>query len=136
MHVEMAFQLNLYQQQPDADDEEVVPEEPGAQRHVSIIDADKLVAKPALLIHRPAPAHVAKRQISVEFNGTDCEEVNPELAPIFREFQNEPGKLQFNAALATHARLSPLSFCQRLLTPPLVYDQSSRPCYQAWPMLF
>ncbi len=53
--------LAVFDKQPDADNEEVVPKEPGALQHVSIDDANKLVTKPALLLQRPAPAHVAER---------------------------------------------------------------------------
>jgi hypothetical protein len=120
---------------PDANNEEVVPKEPRALQHVLIDDVDELVTKPALLICRPAPTHVAVHQTSAEFDRIDCGEVNPKLAAVFRKFWDKPRKPRFNAALALHAHLSPL-FCQHPLTPPLVYNQSLRPCYQAWPMLF
>jgi hypothetical protein len=122
-------------EQPDAKDKEVVPKEPQALRRVSINDTDKLIAEPALLIHRPAPACVAIHQTSAKFDGINHEEVNPKLAAVFCEFWDEPGEPRFNAVLALYAHLLPL-FCQHPLTPPLVYDQSTRPCYQAWPMLF
>jgi hypothetical protein len=63
--------LALFDEQPDADDEEVVPKELGALRHVSINNANKLVAKPTLLLQRPAPGHIAKCQTCAKFNGTD-----------------------------------------------------------------
>jgi hypothetical protein len=122
-------------EQPDANDKEVVPEEPRALPYILINNVDELVAEPALLIHRPAPAHIAIRQTSAEFDRIDREEVNPEFAAVFHKFWDEPGELRFNAALALHTRLS-LLFCQHPLMPPMVYKQSTRPCCQAWPMLF
>jgi hypothetical protein len=67
-----------------------VLEEPQALRHVLIDNVDKLVAKPTLLIPRLVPACVAVRQTSAKFNRIDCEEVNPELAAVFRKFWDEP----------------------------------------------
>ncbi len=104
-------------EQPDANNEEVVPKEPGALQHILIEDANELVAEPALLLQRLVPARVAMRRTSAELDRTDQEEVNPELAAVFRKFHDKLGK-------------------QRPLTPPLVYNQSLRPCYLAWPMLF
>jgi hypothetical protein len=45
--------LAVFDKQPDADDKEVVPKEPGALQHVSIYNSYKLVAEPALLLQRP-----------------------------------------------------------------------------------
>jgi hypothetical protein len=128
--------LAVFDKQPHGDNEEVVSKEPGALQHVSVDNAYKLVAEPALLLQRLAAVRFAECCYSAKFDGTDREEVNPELAAIFREFWDKPGKPQFNAALALHARLLPLSFYQRPLMPLLVYDQSLRPCYWAWPILF
>jgi hypothetical protein len=127
--------LAVFDKQPDAGNKEVVPKEPQAPRHISINDADKLVAEPTLFIHRPAPARIAVCQTSTKFDEIDCEEVNPKLAAVFHEFWDKPGKPRINAALALHACLLPL-FCQCPIMLPLVYNQSLRPCYQAWPMLF
>jgi hypothetical protein len=108
-----------------------VPKELGALQHVSINEANKLVAKPALLLRRPVPACIAKHQTSAKFDGTDQEEVNPKLATIFHKFRDKPGKSRFNAALTLYTRLLPLLFCQQPITLLLVYNQSSRPCYWA-----
>ncbi len=78
--------LTVFGKQPDADNEEVVPKEPQALQHILIDDADELIAKPALLIHKPVPARVAVCQTSAEFDGIDCEKVNPKLAAIFCNF--------------------------------------------------
>jgi hypothetical protein len=53
--------LAVFNEQPDTNDKEVVPKEPQAPQHILIDNADKLVAKPALLIRRPAPVRVALR---------------------------------------------------------------------------
>jgi hypothetical protein len=63
--------LAVFDKQPDANNEEVVPKEPGALQHILSDDAKKLIAKPALLLQRPAPARIAERQTSAEFDGTD-----------------------------------------------------------------
>jgi hypothetical protein len=84
--------LVVFNKQPKAEDEEVVPKEPGALQHVSIKEANELVAKPALFLQRPAPAHIAEHQTSTEFNRTDQAELNPKLAAIFRKFWDKPGK--------------------------------------------
>jgi hypothetical protein len=78
--------LAVFDEQPDTNNEEVVPKELQALQHISIVDADELVAKSALLIRRPVPVGVAEHQTSAEFDGVDCEEVNPKLAAVFREF--------------------------------------------------
>jgi hypothetical protein len=128
--------LAVFDEQPDANNKVVVPKEPGALGHVSIDSAYKLVAKPTLLLQRTVPARVAKHRTSAKFDGTDQEEANPELAAIFHKFWGKPGKPRFNAALVLHVRLLLLLFYQRPLTPLLVYNQSLRPFYWAWPMLF
>jgi hypothetical protein len=81
---------------------------------------------------------VAKRCRPAEFDEIDREGVDPELAAVFRDFREVPGEPRFNALLALDARLLPLSFNQRPLTPPYIYDQAARaarPCCRAWPML-
>jgi hypothetical protein len=55
-------------EQPDTNDKEVVPKEPQALRHILTNDVDELVAEPALLILRPAPARVTVCQTSSEFD--------------------------------------------------------------------
>ncbi len=95
--------LAIFDKQPDANNEEVVPKEPGALQHVSIDDAYKLVAKPTLLLQRPVPESFSKRRTSAKFNRTDWEEANPKLAAVFRKFRDKPGKPWFNAARALAA---------------------------------
>ncbi len=63
--------LAVFDEQPDANNKEIVPQEPGALQHISIDGAYKLVAEPALLLQRPAPAHFPERRTSAEFNGTN-----------------------------------------------------------------
>jgi hypothetical protein len=46
--------LVVFDEQPDADNKEVVPKEPGALQHNLIDDTYKLVAKPTLLLQRLA----------------------------------------------------------------------------------
>ncbi len=75
--------LAVFDEQPDANNKEVVHKKPRALQHISINDVDEFVAKPALLIHRPVPARVAVCQTSVKFDGIHREEVNPKLADVF-----------------------------------------------------
>jgi hypothetical protein len=82
--------LTVFDKQPDANEEEVVPKEPGALRHVLIEDFNKLVAEPALLLQSPAPARITEHQTSAKFDGPDQEEVNPELSAVFREICDKP----------------------------------------------
>jgi hypothetical protein len=63
--------LTVFDKQPDASDEEVVPKVPGALQKVSIKDANELVVEPALLLQRPVPMCIAERQTSTKFDGTD-----------------------------------------------------------------
>ncbi len=83
--------LAVFDKQPDADEEEVVPKEPGALRNILIEDVNELVAEPALLLQSPAPARVTERRTSAKFDGPDREEVNPELFAVFREICDKPG---------------------------------------------
>jgi hypothetical protein len=90
-------------EQPDANNEEVVPKEPQSLRHVSINNVDKHVAKLALLICRPAPARVAVCQTSAKFDGINREEVKPELAAVFRFGMNKANRV---STLPLHSTLA------------------------------
>ena len=112
------------------------PEEPRVPRRISL---NVLVDETTFRIRRAEPSSVAERRRPAEFDGIDREGVNPELAAVFRNFREVPGEPRFNAVFALDARLSPLSFNQRPLTLPPIYDQvarAARPCCRAWPMLF
>jgi hypothetical protein len=60
--------LAVFNKQPDTNNKELAPKEPGALQHILIENANELVAKPALLIQRPAPARIAVRQTSAKFD--------------------------------------------------------------------
>jgi hypothetical protein len=63
--------LAVFDEQPVADDKEVVSKEPGALQHISIDNAYELIAKPALLLQRPVPVRFTERRTSAKFEGTD-----------------------------------------------------------------
>jgi hypothetical protein len=122
------------------DKEEVEEPRPPCIVSFLINNKEKLVNEPALLHQGPGPARAAKQQTSIEFNRTEREGINPELARLYLTWQLKEGLLQFNTDFAVNPCFSLLVCLKRLRTPlpPLLVVDTpfSRPCCCDFPMLF